>query len=209
MVIDQSTCIGCNFCTYACKAVNDTAPQIDWNYIFTGDFVIHSNENQEVFLPRPCMHCENAPCTKVCPVKATYTRSDGIVMMDYEKCIGCRYCMVACPYSARYFNWKEFTERNPYVPDWGHPEVPRRSVGVVEKCTFCIHRIDGGLKRGLMPGKDLTATPACVNICPTGARIFGDLNDPESKVSKLLDSRSWIHLLEELGAEPRVYYLVR
>jgi Fe-S-cluster-containing dehydrogenase component len=127
--------------------------------------------------------------------------------MDYDRCIGCRYCEVACPYDARRFNWEQRTDENPYVPTWGIAEVERRPRGVVEKCTFCIHRIDKGLEMGLEPGVDMDATPACVNICPVGARVFGDLKDPESNISQVLETSSTIRLREELGTEPSVYYI--
>ena len=143
----------------------------------------------------------------VCPVKASYYRPDGIVMMDYDRCIGCRYCEVACPYNARAFNWEEFTGDNPAVPEWGDPEVERRPRGVVEKCSFCYHRIDRGIALGLTPGVDPEATPACVVGCPVGCRTFGDLNDPESEVSKLLASNATHRLREDLGTNPRVYYI--
>jgi Fe-S-cluster-containing dehydrogenase component len=144
---------------------------------------------------------------EVCPVKASYYRADGIVMMDYQRCIGCRYCEVACPYGARAFNWESFTAPNPAVPKWGQPEVARRPRGVVEKCSFCYQRIDRGLALGLKPGVDEEATPACVVACPVGARFFGDLNDPESPVSKILAETPSYRLREDLGTRPRVYYL--
>ncbi len=203
MVIDQSKCIGCNYCTLACQAHNDINPDIQWNRLQVAGEV----DDKVVFLPRPCMQCTKAPCVEVCPVNASYYRSDGIVMMDYERCIGCRYCEVACPYQARSFNWKAFDGPNPAVPKWGQPEVARRPRGVVEKCAFCYQRIDRGLSLGLEPGIDADATPACVEACPTGARLFGDLNDPESNVSKILKSHSSYRLREDLGTEPRVYYL--
>lgn len=203
MVIDQSKCQGCGYCTLACRAHNDVPPDISWNRVIE----VFEVDGKGVFLPRPCMQCEHAPCVDVCPVKASYYRADGIVMMDYEKCIGCRYCEVACPYSARAFNWKEFTENNPAVPDWGEPEIPRRPRGVVEKCSFCFHRIDRGLALGLTPGVDPDATPACVVACPVGARLFGDITDPESEVSKLLKIHIPHRLREDLGTEPRVYYI--
>ncbi|OGO40914.1 MAG: hypothetical protein A2Z03_03140 [Chloroflexi bacterium RBG_16_56_8] len=153
------------------------------------------------------MHCEKAPCVEVCPVKASYYRDDGIVMMDYDRCIGCRYCQVACPYNARAFNWKAFTGPNPAVPEWGQPEVERRSRGVPEKCSFCYQRIDRGLELGLTPGLDPDATPACCVVCPTGARFFGDLNDPDSNVSLALKDNASFRLRENLGTGPRVYYL--
>jgi phenylacetyl-CoA:acceptor oxidoreductase 27-kDa subunit len=203
MVIDQAKCTGCGYCTLACRAHNDVPPDISWNEVIgTGKVA-----EQPIFVARPCMQCAKAPCVDVCPVKASTYRSDGIVMMDYDRCIGCRYCEVACPYSARSFNWETFTGPNPAVPEWGEPEVPRRPRGVVEKCCFCYNRIDRGLSLGLTPGIDADASPACVNICPTGARLFGDLNDPESNVSQILRQHSSFRLREDLATFPRVYYL--
>jgi Fe-S-cluster-containing dehydrogenase component len=194
MVIDQSKCIGCGYCTLACQAHNDVNPDIQWNKVTEVEMVA----DKHVFLPRPCMHCEKAPCVEVCPV---------IVMMDYDRCIGCRYCQIACPYEARSFNWEKFTGENPAVPEWGTAEVERRPRGVPEKCSFCYQRIDRGLELGLKPGIDADASPACVVICPVGARMFGDLNDPESNVSKALRENPSYRLREHLGTGPRVYYL--
>jgi Fe-S-cluster-containing dehydrogenase component len=156
---------------------------------------------------RPCQHCQDAPCTRVCPVGATWVRSDGIVMMDYERCIGCRYCQVACPYDVRRFNWLPPVQPNPYVPEWGTPEVKRRPRGVVEKCTFCVQRIDRGLAQGLTPGLDSAATPACVGVCPVGARVFGNANDPQSPVSRYLAEHETFRLREEWGTQPKVHYV--
>jgi Fe-S-cluster-containing dehydrogenase component len=114
---------------------------------------------------------------------------------------------VACPYGARSFNWKAFDGANPLVPEWGEPEVPRRPRGVVEKCTFCSQRIERGLSLDLTPGTDADATPACVVVCPVGARLFGDLNDSESLVSQSIKSHASYRLREDLGTDPRVYYL--
>ncbi len=204
MVIDISKCIGCKYCTYACQAVNNLDNDMIYNVVTT-----ETTENgDEYFLSRPCMHCDDPPCVHVCPVKATYLRADGLVTMDYNLCIGCRYCEVACPYDVRVFNWRDHTGTSPHVPDFGTPEVPARPRGVMEKCTFCQHRIDVGLERGLMPGIDGAATPACVVACPTGARAFGDLNDPESPVSqRLQENKVHIRLREELSTEPKVFYL--
>lgn len=203
MVIDQSRCTGCGYCTLACQAHNDINPDIQWNKVLDAGEV----NGRMVYLPRPCMQCEHAPCVEVCPLGASYYRNDGIVMMDYDKCIGCRYCEVACPYGARSFNWEAFTGDNPAVPTWGTPEVERRPRGVPEKCAFCYQRIDRGMSLGLQPGIDADATPSCVIACPTGARFFGNLKDPESNVSKLLKDHSSYRLRENLGTGCRVYYL--
>ncbi len=204
MVINLDTCIGCEYCMRACSAVNDVKPDKAWNIVVQE----RTSGGSTFYLSRPCLHCQNAPCVEVCPVKATYHREDGLVVMDYDRCIGCRYCQVACPYDARKFNWETREEGdNPYVPAWGTPEVPRRPRGVVEKCTFCIHRIDAGLEKGLTPGVHREATPACVNICPVNARIFGDLKDPNSNVSRLIQSNPTLRLRSELGTETSVYYI--
>ncbi len=204
MIIDMNLCIGCNYCTYSCQAVNNLSDDMKYNIVST-----ETTENGgEFFLSRPCMHCENPPCVHVCPVEATFIREDGIVSMDYDKCIGCRYCGIACPYDVRVFNWYEHTEDSPRVPDFGTPEVEPRPRGVMEKCTFCQHRIDYGLERGLVPGVDVAATPACVVACPTRSRIFGDLNDPDSPANvKLRASDNPIRLREELSTEPKVLYI--
>ena len=202
MVIDLENCIGCGYCTNACQATNNLPDDISWNVITTEEL----RSGQEYYLPRPCLHCDNPPCTDVCPVGATYKRDDGLVVMDYDKCIGCRYCMVACPYRARSFNWAP-PEPGTFFPEWGDPEVEQRPRGVVEKCTFCIHRIDAGLEAGMTPGEDPDATPACCTVCPASARFFGDLNDPLSRVSRLLRERSYLRLRDDLGTASRVYYL--
>ena len=203
MVIDQSRCVGCGQCVLACQAHNDCAPNMAWTRIEEGEPL----GDQPVFVPIPCQQCENPPCVGVCPVKANHIRPDGIVTIDYDRCIGCRYCQLWCPYGARVFNWEKFTGENPAVPAWGQPEVPRRPRGVVEKCSFCYQRIDRGLAFGLTPGVDQMATPACVVACPRKARIFGDLNDPESPASQALAQHPSFRLREGLGTEPRVYYL--
>jgi Fe-S-cluster-containing dehydrogenase component len=203
MVINLQKCIGCEYCQRSCSATNDVLDDKPWNIV-----VEDQMENGDTyFFSRPCLHCQDAPCVEVCPVQATFHREDGLVMMDYDRCIGCRYCEVACPYDARKFNWAERTDVNPYVPTWGTPEVERRPRGVVEKCTFCVHRIDAGLATGLMPGIDRDATPACVNACPVGARLFGNLKDENSKVAQAIANNPTIRLREELGTEPSVYYI--
>jgi Fe-S-cluster-containing dehydrogenase component len=158
-------------------------------------------------MTRPCLHCSEAPCVKVCPVGATWIREDGLVAMDYQRCIGCRYCEVACPYDARRFNWRDSLGENAYQPRWGEAEVERRPRGVVEKCTFCVQRIDRGLDQGLTPGVDRAATPACVVACPVGARIFGDALDPQSPLSQYKAEHMTFRLREDFGTQPKVFYV--
>ncbi len=204
MGIDLDLCIGCQYCLWACQATNDV-PDEDkrWNVGFPEQL----ENGTEFFMTRPCLHCAEAPCVKVCPVGATWIREDGIVDMDYDRCIGCRYCEVACPYDVRRFNWEPSKNENTYQPTWGVAEVERRPRGVVEKCTFCSHRIDRGLSLGLTPGVDPQATPACVNICPVGARTFGDIYDDDSPISRFLAKHDTFRLREDLGTEPKVHYV--
>ncbi len=205
MGIDLEKCIGCQYCIWTCQATNDVPVDLmRWNV----GFPEQTENGTDFYMTRPCLHCQEAPCVKVCPVGATWVREDGIVAMDYDRCIGCRYCEVACPYDVRRFNWSLIDEiDNPYVPTWGSPEVPPRPRGVVEKCTFCVHRIDRGLSQGLTPGVDSQATPACVDICPVGARVFGDINDPESPISVFLRENDTFVLREDFGTEPKVHYV--
>jgi Fe-S-cluster-containing dehydrogenase component len=205
MVIDLSKCIGCEYCVYACQATNDVTDDMRWNI-----HVVDETPTGNLFhVTRPCLHCGHAPCVSVCPVRATYKRDDGLVVMDYDRCIGCRYCEVACPYGARHFNWesRQDGDLNENVLNFGAPEVERRPRGVIEKCTFCIQRLDSGVAAGLTPGVDPEATPACVNICPVIARHFGDLNDPNSEVSQIIAHIPTFRLREDLGTEPNVYYI--
>jgi Fe-S-cluster-containing dehydrogenase component len=218
MVINLDKCIGCEYCLRACSATNDVwvdlpvngeevnkkRPEKAWNIVVQEK----TSTGTPFFFSRPCLHCGDAPCVEVCPVRATYHREDGLVVMNYDRCIGCRYCEIACPYDARKFNWQARSDVNPFIPTWGLAEVDRRPGGVVEKCTFCIQRIDAGLKAGLTPGEDREATPACVNICPVGARIFGDLNNPDSKISQTIAAEATIRLRDELGTETSVYYVI-
>ena len=193
MVIDQSKCTGCQYCVNSCQAHNDIHPDIQWTRLHNAEPV----NGQEVFMPVPCMHCENAPCVSVCPVKATYQRDDGIVMMDQHRCIGCRYCMAACPYGSRSFNWQNPWETAEGEPvDVPNPEFPKRTRGVVEKCNLCAERLAKGL------------VPRCVEACRHGALTFGDASDPDSEVRKLLASGRAIRRKVHLGTEPHVFYLV-
>ncbi len=223
MVIDLGKCAGCQACTLACWQENNIphgSPQEQmerreayWNRVVAVSRGKYPNPRIE-FLPMPCMHCENAPCVTVCPVRATYHREDGIVVQNFRRCIGCRYCMVACPYNARSFNFRTPEAKAYHRPDpppnresrdlW---PFPQRIRGVVEKCTFCFHRIDRGKKANKEIGREVV--PACVEACPTQARTFGDLSDPGSLINRLLASRTAFRLREEMGTRPKVFYLPR
>ena len=221
MVIDLDKCVGCQACTIACKEENNIpygSPseqrlrrEIYWNRVLAVSEGKYPSVRVE-FISMPCMHCDDAPCVIVCPAKATYRREDGIIIQDFRRCIGCKYCMVACPYGVRNFNFKEQEEKEYHRPDLppnradrGPWPFPHRVHGVVEKCTFCFHRIDQGIKEGKKIGVDVV--PACVEACPTKTRTFGDLDDPDSEVSRLLATRGGFRLREELGTHPKVYYL--
>lgn len=147
------------------------------------------------YMPMQCMQCEDPPCVKACPVDATWMEPDGIVVVDYNWCIGCRYCMTACPYSARHFNWSEpLVPPDELNPDTHYLGNRPRMKGVVEKCHFCIHRTRQGLQ------------PACQEACPTGARVFGNLLDPDSEIRYILENKTVFRLKEELGTEPKFWY---
>jgi len=195
MLIDLRRCIGCHTCTMACKVENFTGPGIFWSFVEDEELGSYPLVSRR-FIPRLCMHCETPACVDVCPTGASYRREDGIVLIDYDKCVGCQSCIVACPYGARYFVRQDTkgyfgTELIPYEKIGLHKHKP----GVVEKCTLCHHRVENGEE------------PACVRACPAEARVFGDLNDPNSKVSKLIRSRHGFQFHKDLGCEPSVYYL--
>jgi Fe-S-cluster-containing dehydrogenase component len=161
---------------------------------------------KRIFMPMQCMHCSDPPCVSVCPTKASQQREDGIIFVDDEKCIGCRYCMIACPYGSRFYdaNGKGYYDELTPFEEVGYRRHP---VGTVGKCDFCRNRIDAGLAKGLKPGIDMDATPQCVATCPPTARYFGDLDDPSSTVCKLVASGRAIQLQPELGTDPGLYYL--
>ncbi len=196
MVIDLNRCReGCAACLGACRNENNVAHHGDvrWDNHWIRKVRLEKKHgkgaSQEVLLL--CNHCDNPPCAQVCPVQATYKRDDGIVIVDHHRCIGCRYCMIACPYNARFFNFKENEH-------WPNKEFPKRSHGVAEACTLCAHRLERGLE------------PACVDACAKeGARaiIVGDLNDDESDVAHLIARNPVKRIREDLGTEPKVYYI--
>ena len=222
MVIDLDRCTGCRACMAACKVENNTPEGNYWMYAFRFEEGEYPN-TRVWFMPRPCQHCQNAPCVNVCPVGARYKRDDGITATDWDRCIGCRYCEVSCPYGVNYFNWKE--PQKSFYLDWesdpdvfavlgderfpyANPDLKERYgkeqrhiaggghyKGVMEKCTFCVHRVEKGMQ------------PACVDVCPTKVILFGDLDDPTSEVSQALQKKASFRLLEESGTEPNVYYI--
>ena len=225
MMIDVGACIGCRRCQHACKLENnvpDAPGNMHWIDVFEMENHSPVTEVENIppvgasldytNAPKPdhwymsfnCFHCENPPCTKVCPTGATYKDEDGLVLINYDLCIGCRYCMAACPYNARRFNWW-----NPELPPSRtnpidgsvvplNKDVPLRQRGVNEKCTFCVHRIRNGNK-----------VPKCVEVCPVRARHFGDFNDPESEVSRILKTERTLRIRENLGTSPKLYYFTR
>jgi molybdopterin-containing oxidoreductase family iron-sulfur binding subunit len=197
MVIDLSKCQSdCTACLDACRHENNVAFHNDkrWDIHWIRKVNIRkrdSEDPEEKSVLMLCNHCEHPPCAQVCPVQATYKRADGIVVVDHHRCIGCRYCMVACPYNARFFNYKENEE-------WPNTDFPKRSHGVAESCNFCAHRLDQG------------ELPACVEACEAmeiRALHFGNLNDPESEVSEIVASEPVKRIRADLGTEPKVYYL--
>lgn len=207
LYVDPEVCTGCRACMVACRAENNTPPGVSYLVVLeevSGAFP-HTRRR---FLPKPCQHCAQPTCVLVCPVSATWRTPDGIVVMDYMKCIGCRYCMTACPYASRSFDmgdaWSEGLpaeasyERRP-SPDNSRAwkRAPLTSpIGNVRKCHLCSHRIRQGL------------LPSCVDVCPTGAIVFGDLRDPDSLVSVSKARNTTHRLKEDLGNDPMVWYRV-
>jgi phenylacetyl-CoA:acceptor oxidoreductase subunit 1 len=205
MVADLRRCVGCQTCTAACKQANATPPGVQWRRVVDLE-VGEYPDVKRAFVPVGCMHCDDPPCMHVCPSTATRKRPDGIVTIDYDLCIGCGYCAVACPYQARFkVDKATFAYGGPTESETQtfHPE----RLGVATKCTFCVERIDAGVAKALKPGVDPEATPACVNSCIAQALHFGDVEDPESNISQLLAENQFFRMHEELGTGPRFYYL--
>jgi len=208
MTVDLNKCAqkeGCIKCIEACHSVHNVPDsghrthRIEWIWKASFGNAFPSQQDEypsttvkDARVPLFCNHCDNPPCVRVCPTQATWKRNDGIVMMDWHRCIGCRYCMAACPYGSRSFNW---TDPRPHLAHQD-PDFPTRTKGVVEKCNFCEERLAKG------------ELPACVKACPQDAMAFGDLGDPNSQVRRLLRSRYAIRRKPELGTKPEVFYIV-
>ncbi len=218
MVIDLDRCTGCGACMAACHQENnlpaagpeESSRDRAFHWLRLLPEVSGSGAEVKVrYVPQPCVHCDDPPCVRVCPVHATYLSEEGIVAQIYSRCIGCRYCMAACPYNAKVFNW--------YEPEWPgdlkrstNPDVSLRPKGVVEKCTFCHHRVVKAREETRAAGREMRdgdVTPACAESCPAGAIVFGDLDDPTSRVSEMTRNPRAFRLLADLGTKPKVYYL--
>ncbi len=210
MVIDLNRCVGCYSCVISCKQEHFLPPGIFWNRVLISESGNYPTVRKHI-LPVTCNHCQEAACVKVCPSGATTRREDGIVIIDNDKCIGCRYCLIACPYQQRSFYASDAATYFPRQGLTGYEALGREiyphQTGTVTKCNFCAERIDEGIRKGLKPGADRAATPACVITCPSKARYFGDLDDPSSEVSALIRARKGHQLHPEYGTEPSVYYL--
>ncbi len=205
MVADLERCVGCQTCTAACRHSNATSPAVQWRKVLDIEAGSYPNVSR-VFVPVGCQHCADPPCMHVCPTTATQQRSDGIVTIDYQLCIGCAYCEVACPYQARFLEHEpHFAYATAMQNETERADLSR--VGVAQKCTFCSDRIDFGIANGLTPGLDPRASPACVNACIADALHFGDLDDPNSNVSRLLREERSFRMHTELGTDPGFHYL--
>lgn len=210
MVINLAKCTRCHACVAACRIEHFLPLGMNWPRLIAWETDVPGEELTTI--PVRCNQCKEAPCVEVCPAEATKKREDGIVYVDNDICVGCRYCVVVCPYQNRTFFSRD---KDPgYFPDHQRTRFEKAGrklyphiAGTTEKCNFCMERIDAGLAKGLIPGKDREATPACVNTCQARALTFGDLDDPDSEVSRLIKERNAFALHPEYGTEPSVYYI--
>ncbi len=220
MAVDVDKCTGCQACVLACQVENNiplnTQDRFERNRAISWIRVERYWEGEfpnvkARFIPVLCQHCENAPCEPVCPVFATYHNAEGMNIQVYNRCVGTRYCANGCPYIVRFFNYWE--------PVWPeslrnhlNPDVTIRSRGIMEKCSFCVHRIRRGVRKADSEGRALNdgeIQTACQEACPTDALVFGDMNDPDSKVSEMKKSDRYYTLLPALGTSPNVFYLAK
>lgn len=220
MVIDLDRCNGCQACEVACRSENNIAvggPRAAAEHRTISWMRVHAEIEGEWpdvrarFVPQLCMHCERPPCTLVCPVQATSKDSEGIVNQIYARCIGCRYCANACPYTVKFFNWRRPVHPASTEPGL-NPDVSIRPVGVIEKCTFCSHRLQHARDVARAERRQLREhdyEPACAESCPAGAIVFGDLDDPLHRVAALARDPRAFRLHEDLGTQPKVHYLSR
>ena len=210
MVIDIHRCIGCYSCTITCRQEHFLPRNIYFNRILIAEEGKYPVV-RKIIMPVQCNQCHDPVCVKVCPTGASTSREDGIVEIDADKCTGCEYCVVACPYQMRTLYADAKTE---YFPKQGLTsyEILGRTIYPCEphtvlKCDFCKERIDKGIEQGLKPGIDRDATPACVINCPANARYFGDLDDPESEVSTMIVEKKAVPIHPEFDTEPSIYYI--
>lgn len=229
MVIDLEKCTGCQACSAACQMENSRMPGENWQSV---QFYVQGTypSAQLEWFPRPCMHCENPSCADVCPTKATYKTDDGVVLIDWDKCIGCKYCQIACPYGVRFYNgnraavepdvrlvFADDDGRSSWSPPYRTPDedwskgIGMQPANVVSKCTFCYHKVSKAPKGTPDLDEDdpklKEFVPACVRMCPPKARYFGDLDNPSSRVRKLIAEKGGQRLLDQNGNKPQVYYL--
>jgi len=212
--LNLTRCIGCRKCAHACLAENNQSRDDDDDISMSYIRVLEMNkgainletstayydpetvpQKEKYYMPVQCHQCQESPCTKVCPVQATWPEKDGVIVVDYNWCIGCRYCMAACPYDARRFNYKKPSLKPENInPNQNYLSNRIRPKGVVEKCTFCLQRTRAG------------KYPACLEVCPTGARVFGNVLDPDSEINYILNNKRVYILKEDVGTVPRFYY---
>jgi len=210
MVVDLSKCVRCYACIAACRIEHFLPEGMNWPRLMALE--TGGDKPAVATYSLRCNQCQDAPCVEVCPTGATYQRPDGIIAIDQDKCVGCRYCVIACPYQNRTFLSKDkakgfFPESGPTPYEEAGNKLYKHQVGTTEKCNFCAERIDAGLAKGLKPGIDRDATPACVNTCPAQALTFGDLDDPDSEVSKLIRENDGFQLHPEYGTDPSVFFI--
>ncbi len=208
MVIDLSKCMRCHGCIAACRVEHFLPLGITWPRLIAWEEMAE----EMTTYPVRCNHCSDPPCVSVCPTGASQQREDGIVWIEQDKCVGCRYCILACPYQNRTFLSKDkdpgfFPGYEPTNFEKAGKRIYPHTVGTTEKCNFCMERIDEGLKKGLKPGVDRDATPACVNTCPARALTFGDLDDPQSEVRTLIREKKGFQLHPEYDTDPSIYYI--